>query len=312
MVATFGVQLEATLWKQWKIKVGSSSRNIIKEFIVPVVFSGAIIGVSQADKGIAQNLVAIYLPFCFLQYFRSLLYHLVEEKTERIKEFLKILGQRNSVYVLGWIISESIYGLLLALIISFMLCAGQVYSFSLFGWSLLIIWLYTFSGIQFGFCVSSFFDEPKIASQGGSFLFIIPLALYYAIPHIDIHALKILICLFPQPALIQGISGLTSLIQGISGLTSPPPSGILDKGTICWVLAMDAVIYFILSIYLSQVIPNQYGISKPWHFPISAIFGSKASSEVNQEAIPINQRDPSKVSSALFEEEDEKTITEKP
>jgi hypothetical protein len=37
-------------------------------------------------------------------------------------------------------------------------------------------------------------------------------------------------------------------------------------------LLMDSIIYLLLALYLNIVLPKEFGLRKPWHFPISDLF----------------------------------------
>lgn len=51
-----------------------------------------------------------------------------------------------------------------------------------------------------------------------------------------------------------------------------PLSDGLSMNAVCLLLLMDAVIYLILAWYIESVWPGEYGVGRPWYFPLSPYF----------------------------------------
>lgn len=62
------------------------------------------------------------------------------------------------------------------------------------------------------------------------------------------------VCLMPQPALSFAIMSKSSILSQINQT--------IDPDYAIWMLVADIFIYFLLYLYLDQIMPNEYGISK--------------------------------------------------
>jgi hypothetical protein len=54
-------------------------------------------------------------------------------------------------------------------------------------------------------------------------------------------------------------------ISSLDGVTVP-----ISFATVMGMLAVDFVAYMLLNQYLERVVPNEYGTTLPWHFPLHA------------------------------------------
>lgn len=49
------------------------------------------------------------------------------------------------------------------------------------------------------------------------------------------------------------------------------PNDKLSIGDLLVFLLVDAVLYFCLAIYIETAFPGNYGIAKPWYFPLQVL-----------------------------------------
>ena len=63
-----------------------------------------------------------------------------------------------------------------------------------------------------------------------------------------------------------------NLGEGVTWASMSEPTSVDDDftfSTVMWMLFADALIYGSLALYLDAVFPGEYGVPKPWHFPVT-------------------------------------------
>jgi len=102
----------------------------------------------------------------------NMIVDVVSEKKERQKEVMKMMGASARDIWLSWIIKWLLTFFIISLLVTFALCVMQnaVIKFSS-GFLFFVLYLsYTYSAVAFGLWISTLFQEPTIASLGGSVL----------------------------------------------------------------------------------------------------------------------------------------------
>lgn len=206
---------------------------------------------------------------CFSQYARWFLVNSVSEKQDKIKETLKMMGVSNLGYVLGWVLAEAVVGLVIAVEITALVAvSGLVAGAGEVGLCFVLFLCYSLSALMFAFCIAAFFSTPRLAGELGGLIYLAPGALYYVTTLLKAKPWAIyLTFLFPQNPLMYGVAYLL-------GGAIPVPF----ESTLLFTL-LDICLYTCLSIYFDQVVPNQYGLSKPLLFPIYALITAFRSTE---------------------------------
>ncbi len=95
-----------------------------------------------------------------------------------MKETLKILSMRPSIYGLSYFIMQAMFSMFTTIIVSLTLC---LLGFFTFGEFLLFFIAVTFYGLAMIFksmAISTLFSDSKVAGQLGSLILIAPLALF--------------------------------------------------------------------------------------------------------------------------------------
>ncbi|KAI8590704.1 hypothetical protein BDZ88DRAFT_413783 [Geranomyces variabilis] len=219
----------------------------------------------------ANSMISIYITIAFLQFFISVLQSVTLEKEKKIKETMFMMGLRPSVFWLSW-------GLLyVAAIVPPVVLATTgiakgmgLLPHSNYGLIFLILFLYCTSTIALAFALSPFFSRAMTANIVGPFVTIIPSVAFLGVRKAALSgAGKFFIAMALSPMgnslLFDEIVQLEIAGSGLQGLSSG------DVAPFVIGLACATPFYLLLAIYLDTVIPQEYGVRRPWHFPITSI-----------------------------------------
>ncbi|KAK5642705.1 hypothetical protein RI129_008872 [Pyrocoelia pectoralis] len=204
------------------------------------------------------------------------------EKEKQLKEAMKIMGLPNWLHWTAWFFKSFIM-ILISLIIMVALLKAPWYpgtEYTIFTRSnpiILFIFLVLFSCtlITFSFAVSSLFSKANTAATFAGvawFLLYSPfMAFQYKYDSLSL-AEKLSTSLCSNSALAFGMKlivkmeGIEEGLQWHNIWTSVQEDNLVF-GYVLIMLAVDAVIYLLIAIYVESVFPGDYGIAQPWYFP---------------------------------------------
>ncbi|XP_039297783.1 ATP-binding cassette sub-family A member 2 [Nilaparvata lugens] len=212
-----------------------------------------------------------YISMALTQFITYLLILIVGEKEKRIKEGMKIMGVKDSVYWTAWFIPYAAIVLLISIIATIMLYAVRLFQHSDCFLVFLLLDLYGVTIILFAFLLTAFFDKSRTAGFFGSFASNIPSLLYFI------------------PSYIVGASGnlyfwVMSLVNSAAFALAMDKALMLELDGVgvqfhnLWegdgltfghsllALAIDIMFYALLAYYLDNVIPSSYGTKRSSFF----------------------------------------------
>ncbi|KAM4533545.1 retinal-specific phospholipid-transporting ATPase ABCA4-like [Odontesthes bonariensis] len=202
---------------------------------------------------------------------------IVLEKELRLKETLKATGVTNGVIWSTWFIDSFIMMGTSTALLTAIIMGGRVLNYS--NPTILFLFLLTFTTatIMQCFLLSVFFNQANLAAACCGIIFF---TLY--LPHIFCFAwqdritkdMKILASLLSQVAFGFGTEYLSRYEEQGMGLqwdniqTSPLEGDEFSFLTSICMMGLDTVLYAVLAWYLDNVFPGQYGIGRPFYFPL--------------------------------------------
>ncbi|XP_054008555.1 cholesterol transporter ABCA5-like isoform X2 [Hylaeus anthracinus] len=213
--------------------------------------------------------IPLFMVLALSQFVTYLLILIVGEKEKKIKEGMKIMGLKDSIFWLSWFIIYSVFVLLLSAVAVILLFTLQMFQHTHFLPIFLLVVLYSFSIIMFAFMITPFFDKSRTAGVLGNFAVTI-LSLMYFIQvfvkdssSISFWVVSLLsptgVALAMDKALVLDLQG-----EGVNfdNLWSGP--GIPFGGSLI-MMTLDIFLYACLAYYFDSVIPSEYGIKRsPW------------------------------------------------
>lgn len=123
--------------------------------------------------------IPIYMVMALSQFITYLLILIVSEKENHIKEGLKIMGLRDSVYWSAWFLIYAVFVTFLTAVSVALLFSLSVFQYTNALPVFVLIWLYSLSVILIGFMVTPFFDNSRTAGILGNFAVNIMSLLYF-------------------------------------------------------------------------------------------------------------------------------------
>ncbi|XP_031848316.1 cholesterol transporter ABCA5 isoform X1 [Nomia melanderi] len=213
--------------------------------------------------------IPLFMVLAISQFVTYLLILIVGEKEKKIKEGMKIMGLRDSVFWLSWFIIYGVFVLLLSAVGVVLLFTLQMFQHTHFLPIFLLVVLYSFSIIMFAFMITPFFDKSRTAGVLGNFAVTI-LSLMYFIQvfvkdssSISFWVVSLLsptgVALAMDKALVLDLQG-----EGVNfdNLWSGP--GIPFGGSLI-MMTLDIFLYACLAYYFDSVVPSEYGTKRtPW------------------------------------------------
>lgn len=107
--------------------------------------------------------IPIYMVMALSQFITYLLILIVGEKEKHIKEGLKIMGLRDSVFWLSWFIIYGLFVAFLSIVSVVLLFTLGVLHYTNYFPVFLLILLYSLSVILIGFMITPFFDNSRVS-----------------------------------------------------------------------------------------------------------------------------------------------------
>ncbi|CAF1095920.1 unnamed protein product [Adineta ricciae] len=227
---------------------------------------------------------------------------IVHEKERRLKEIMRIMGLKDSVHWLTWFILCTTVMLLIALLLALLLKFGKLTQFSDLGILIVFFISYTFATITQCFLISVFFNRANLAACGAGIIYFLLYLPYTILINYDTQVKtwqKIIACLSSTVAFglgcdyIARFEGMAKGVQWSSLNQGVKPN---DNFTLLYCIIMmliDSIMYMLLTVYIENVYPGEYGIPQVWYFPFTKTywFGFDAK-KIRQRTEEINHTNP--------------------
>eukprot|EP00039_Didymoeca_costata_P018298 m.332943 g.332943 ORF g.332943 m.332943 type:complete len:1731 (+) comp17035_c0_seq1:282-5474(+) len=207
----------------------------------------------------------------------SITRNVVHEKERKLKEAMKMMGLRSWVHWSAWFCQYLITMLISVIIMSVEIKAGKILKHSDMSLIFLFLVLYMVSTITFCFMVSTFFSKASNAASGAGILWFISYVPSFFINR-NTAALsaqeKQSFCFISNTCMTLGANILSQQEgngAGVTWDTAFDPISVDDSfsfGIVLSMLFFDTILYFIVAWYLEGIFPGEFGIPKPFYFPL--------------------------------------------
>ncbi|CAK1541868.1 unnamed protein product [Leptosia nina] len=219
---------------------------------------------------IFRVIMPMYMVMTLSQFITYLLMLVVGEKEKKIREGMRIMGLKDSVYWGSWFLIYAVFVTILSIVSTVLLFTLKVFQHSSYVLIFLLMLLFGFTIITFAFMLTPFFDKARTAGILGSFAVNLMSGLYFIqvfVSNADSLAFWFLslissscYALAMDKALVLDMQGVGVTWENLwSGGSGVPFGGSLIM------MAIDTVIYGFAAYWLDAVVPSEYGIKqKPW------------------------------------------------
>ena len=106
---------------------------------------------------------SIYMVLAFTPYITILMVNLVQDKEQKIKELMRIMGMSDIAYWFSWFATYAVITLVAVLIMNAIIIPGGLLGGSNFVVMVIIFYLFSLSIIMFSFLLTPFFKVAKTA-----------------------------------------------------------------------------------------------------------------------------------------------------
>eukprot|EP00126_Sphaerothecum_destruens_P010030 Sdes_comp20661_c0_seq1m15977 len=217
---------------------------------------------------------------------------MVFEKEQKIKEAMMMMGLKNKVYYTSWMITNTALYIASWLISALIINLG-IYSHSDYLTVAILFLLTGVSLISFSFCLVSFFNVVNMAGLIAAFVVsgfaALAQVLFAALDPLPVGAVMALSifspCAFVFAIILLGEMELQGRGVTLSNLWSANYSDVYMGALWIWIL-FDIFFYLFLAWYLNQVMPSEFGVSKPWHFMFHLSFWKSSRKPGNLQSGP--------------------------
>ena len=201
-------------------------------------------------------------PHCQI---RVLLTRILEEKENKVKEGMKMMGLTDTVYWLSWIVTSLIKTGFVTLCIVVVAKVGKLFASSDFLILLIFFILFTLIIIVFSILISTLFSKSRTGGAVGMLFFIILSTPSYGLYNAGVSkGLQLLSCLLAPIAFDFGALILNDAESGSVGvhwsnINDPlaAPKVKLGLGAVMAMLVLDIFLYSLLAWYLNNVVKNE-------------------------------------------------------
>ncbi|GBP64686.1 ATP-binding cassette sub-family A member 5 [Eumeta japonica] len=219
---------------------------------------------------IFRVIMPMYMVMTLSQFITYLLMFVVGEKEKKIREGMRIMGLKDSVYWASWFLIYAVFITILSCVSTVLLFTLKVFQHSSYILVFLLMLLFGFTIITFAFMLTPFFDRARTAGIVGSFAVNLMSALYFIqvfVSDPDSLALWFVslissgcYAMAMDKALVLDMEGVGVTWDNLWSTGKGMPFG----GSLI-MLSVDTVLYALAAYWLDAVIPSEYGIKqKPW------------------------------------------------
>ncbi|KAL3876747.1 hypothetical protein ACJMK2_034544 [Sinanodonta woodiana] len=255
------------------------------------------------DGSYIQILSAIYFVLAYSPFINFLTINLVSEKEKKIKEGMRMMGLKDTVFWLSWTTVYVIIITIVTLVVVAIASAVKFFANSNLFLFFLMLFFYGLSIIALSFAITPFFNNARtaggVASLGTMVISLLYLiisltrsytssGLQYSIPVGGRWVLCLLSPVALALAIDQGI--FLDIIGGMNFETAA--RGEFPLIAPVMMLLLDSVLYFLLAVYLDHVVPGEYGPRYPPWFCFTKAFWCGCASSGKLSAITKERETP--------------------
>lgn len=224
--------------------------------------------VLNSGVSVMQTILPLYLAILFSVQIRTGLTAVLEEKENKLREGMLMMGLSPVMNNIGWFITFGCKNLILVLVLT-LAAAFSLLPSSSFIVLLLYFSLFAIVSQAYTFLVATFFSTAKLGSMVGYLVyFVASLPVLFLAKQTIPAAAQYALCLIAPLGFSLGLTAFNNaegaVANGVSfsNLMTPPPGSNISVGGVMLMLLLDAVIYAGLSWYTDQVIGSSFGAKK--------------------------------------------------
>ncbi|KAF6155278.1 hypothetical protein GIB67_019804 [Kingdonia uniflora] len=229
-------------------------------------------------QSIIKKVMGVLYLVGFLYPVSRLISYSVFEKEHKIKEGLYMMGLKDEIFYLSWLITYSIQFAISSGLIT--VCTmGSLFMYSNETVVFVYFFLFGLSAIMLSFLISTFFARAKTAVAVGTLSFLGAFLPYYMVNDPDVPMIvKVVASLFSPTAFALGTVNIADYERAHVGVRWSniwrASSGV--NFLVCLLMMLlDTLLYCAIGLYLDKVLPRENGTCYPWNFLFKKSFWGK-------------------------------------
>ncbi|XP_051513569.1 phospholipid-transporting ATPase ABCA1-like [Myxocyprinus asiaticus] len=227
---------------------------------------------------IMSRSMPLFMTLAWMYSVAIIIKSVVYEKEARLKETMRIMGLDNGILWFSWFISSLIPLLISAGLLVLLLKMGNLLPYSDPGVVFLFLGSFAVVTIMQCFLISTAFARANLAAACGGIIYFtlyLPYVLCVAWQDYVGFSAKVIASLLSPVAFGFGCEYFALFeeqgvgIQWNNLFSSPVEEDNYNLTTCLILMYFDACLYGIMTWYIEAVFPGQYGIPRPWYFPLT-------------------------------------------
>ncbi|KAH7491511.1 hypothetical protein KRP22_003026 [Phytophthora ramorum] len=218
-----------------------------------------------------QSVLGLFFLVSYIKFVSTTTTTMVIEKENRLREVMKIMGLSDATLLCSWCVTTALLSTPLAFAIAAELKYGNVFPTTEYATLVFLFWTLSVAITAFSYFVAPFFNKSRTAAIASVLLWLILFFPYFAVQSADTNGPRYWAALAPPTAFALAIDEILRRAQLGTGFAysvglREEPVTVPSAFRMSLFLILDSVILVALGWYLEQVLPQQYGIRKPWYF----------------------------------------------
>ncbi|KAF1780721.1 P-loop containing nucleoside triphosphate hydrolase [Phytophthora cactorum] len=210
-----------------------------------------------------QSVLGLFFLVSYIKFVSTTTTTMVMEKENRLREVMKIMGLSDATLLCSWCLTTAVLSTPLAFAIAAVLKYGNVFLRPNTRRCVAIT--------AFSYFVAPFFNKSRTAAIASVLLWLILFFPYFAVQSADTNTPRYWAALSPPTAFALAVDEILRRAQLGTGFAysvglREGPVTVPSAFRMSLFLILDSVLLVALGWYLEQVLPQQYGVRKPWYF----------------------------------------------
>ncbi|ETP35909.1 hypothetical protein F442_16025 [Phytophthora nicotianae P10297] len=218
-----------------------------------------------------QSVLGLFFLVSYIKFVSTTTTTMVMEKENRLREVMKIMGLSDATLLCSWCLTTAVLATPLAFAIAAVLKYGNVFPTTEYATLVFLFWTLSVAITAFSYFVAPFFNKSRTAAIASVLLWLILFFPYFAVQSADTNTPRYWAALSPPTAFALAVDEILRRAQLGTGFAysvglREGPVTVPSAFRMSLFLLLDSVILVALGWYLEQVLPQQYGVRKPWYF----------------------------------------------
>jgi ATP-binding cassette subfamily A (ABC1) protein 3 len=230
-----------------------------------------------------QAVLGMFFLVTYIKFVSSTTTSMVLEKETRMREVMKIMGLSDFTLLCSWCLTSGILSTPLAFAIAAQLKFGNVFPTTELGTLVFLFWSLSLAIVAFSYFMTPFFHKSRAAALMSVLLWLVLFFPFYAVQSRTSHAIKFWAALSPPTAFGLAIDNILRYAQLGTGFAysigiQNNPIDVPSAFSMSWMLLLDSLLLVLAGWYLEQVLPQKFGVHKPWNFLFTRAYWVRTSS----------------------------------